>query len=164
MIHQWARVLEVSENLAWVVPDSENSCALCTARHGCGAQFLAGFLRRRSEHLWVVNGIGAKAGDRVEIAVARSALLRGAFAVYMLPLLGMFAAGFGAEALVPIGEEWRELWVLTLAMSGLGVSLWLVGKRFRDTGICSPLQPIVLKNSYRPDTESANTIYSGENR
>lgn len=163
MLHEWARVLEVGENFAWVAPDANNGCAGCKAQTGCGAQLLAGFLRGRSRRLLVVNDIGARVGDHVEIAVARSVLLRAAFAAYMLPLLAMISAAFCAEAMIPVGGEWRELWVSTLALGGLGVSLWLVGRWFGDADMRARLQPIVVKHLHRPSTGSTNRIYSGEN-
>jgi sigma-E factor negative regulatory protein RseC len=70
-----------------------------------------------------LNTAGARAGDKVVVAIEEDALVRGSVAVYFMPLAAMLIAGLAADALVPAGHDGL---VALSALAGLLLGLtWL---------------------------------------
>lgn len=90
MIKETGRVERVEDGYAWVVCAGQAACARCAEGRGCGGGLLGRLLGDRLHRVRVLAGRHAlQAGDRVELGLEESALLRGALRVYGLPLLGL---------------------------------------------------------------------------
>ncbi|MCK4302955.1 MAG: SoxR reducing system RseC family protein [Candidatus Eisenbacteria sp.] len=115
-----ARVVRAFGSRAEVVVERANACGHCHAADLCEAFSGRGVLR-----LEVDNPAGAREGQLVEIAAARSLGLRAAFMVYMLPAL-FFVAGViaGSEVL-----RWPPWGSALLGFGMLAVS-WFVARRY----------------------------------
>lgn len=114
-----AVVVEVSGADVWVeVPGRAPICGSCKTTDACQAGLLglsAGPRRYRLE-----NRIGARVGDRVQLAVADGTLWRAALASYVLPLLLAIAGAVIGQSLA--GDGWAAVGTLT----GLGCGLALL--------------------------------------
>jgi len=138
MIEQYATVVRLEGDRAWITAERESSCGQCSLRKGCGTAVLANVLGRRSVNLWALNPLQAQPGERVVVGLDESAMLRGAMAVYLVPLLALI---LGAGLLAGQGD--------TAAIAG-GVVGFLAGlfwlRRFHQRIQYDPrFQPVILR-------------------
>ena len=123
-----AVVVEVSGAEVWVeVPGRAPACGNCRTTDACREGLLglsAGPRRYRLE-----NRIGARVGDRVQLAVAGGTLWHAALVSYVLPLLLAIAGAVIGQSLA--GDGWAAVGTLT----GLGCGLALLrGNELRARG------------------------------
>lgn len=98
--------------------DVGSACPRCAAGKGCGAGLLIGGGQVRRVEAAVSANMALAAGDRVELVLASSKLLRATLIVYGLPLVG--AVGSAAMAyLLELGDAAAAL----AAIAGLSVGL-----------------------------------------
>ena len=71
-----------------------SACESCSSRHSCSAE--GGGEEREVE---VINTVGAKAGDRIQISMETGALLKATFLLYIFPIICMLIGG-GAGHLI----------------------------------------------------------------
>lgn len=113
MICERGRVVAVEDQALWVETIQQSSCSACVAKKGCG-QGLMNTLHdgRRNQIRVSLDGHAPSEfpiGSDVEIAIPESALLGGAFIVYLLPLLTMlggmalFSQWYERDGLVALG-------------------------------------------------------------
>jgi sigma-E factor negative regulatory protein RseC len=146
MIEENATVTAVENGSAWVETERSGTCGGCAANKGCGTSVLAKVLGQRRTRVHVLNSVGAAVGDRVVIGIAEEALVRGSAAVYLVPLLGLFA---GAVSGANLWEWWTGTtadWPAILAgATGLAAGLiWVrqYGARIRYN---PAFQPVILR-------------------
>jgi len=141
MIEETGRVVEIEGDFAWIESERRSSCGGCTAHEGCGTGVIARAFGKRMVTLKVLNRIDARVGDGVVIGISETGLVRGAFAVYALPLLALFAGALCARWLAGGSEP------ATIAggAGGLVAGLaWLL--RFsRRTRTDAAYQPVILR-------------------
>lgn len=120
-------VVAIEQGVTWVEADRKSTCGACAARHGCGSAVLTKVLGQRRNRIAVINPVSARVGDSVTIRLDSAALLRGSFAVYMVPLLALFAGALLGKLLIaPILPVMAEGVITLSAVLGLltGV-IWL---------------------------------------
>ena len=89
MMQEQAIVVEVNGQRVSVETDRQSSCGHCSAKNGCGSALLGKFFDRNKQHLIVETELKLSVGDRILLGLDESALLRGSFIVYAVPLLMM---------------------------------------------------------------------------
>ncbi len=89
MMQEQAIVVEVNGQQVSVETDRQSSCGHCSAKNGCGSALLGKFFDRNKQHLIVETDLKLSVGDRILLGLDESALLRGSFIVYAIPLLMM---------------------------------------------------------------------------
>jgi len=89
MMQEQAIVVEVNGQQVSVETDRQSSCGHCSAKNGCGSALLGKFFDRNKQHLIVETDLKLSVGDRILLGLDESALLRGSFIVYAVPLLMM---------------------------------------------------------------------------
>lgn len=141
MIEETGRIVEIDGEFAWIESERRSSCGGCAAREGCGTGVIARAFGKRTVTLKVLNRIGARVGDRVVIGISETGLVRGALAVYALPLLALFAGALCGHWLA----GGSDLAAIAGAACGLAAGLaWLV--RFsRRTRTDAAFQAVVLR-------------------
>lgn len=122
MIEEPATVLRVAGDAAWVRCEREAGCARCAEGRGCGGGLLGRLLGDRLREIRVLRQpADLQAGERVILALDEGVLLRGAFLVYLLPLLclglGAGLAAWAASAWLPTAV--REPAAVAGALAGL---------------------------------------------
>lgn len=114
-----AVVVEVSGAEVWVeVPGRAPTCGSCKTADACREGLLglgAGPRRYRLE-----NRIGARLGDRVQLAVADGTVWRAALASYVLPLLLAIAGAVIGQSLAG-GDAWAVIGALAGLACGLAL-------------------------------------------
>ena len=116
------RVLSVHDGAAHrhalVEVDASLRCARCAAGKGCGAGLLGGDGRLRQVDALIQPGVRVHEGDEVRIELAPDSLLRAAWIVYGMPLVG---------ALVGAGIAWaagaNDLGAAGAALGGIIVGV-----------------------------------------
>jgi sigma-E factor negative regulatory protein RseC len=97
-------VKAIRGSMAVAVTRREEACHHCKARDSC--EMLGG--TGANAEVNALNTAGAEVGDIVTISLRSSALLKGAFFIYMVPILGLVGgiiSGFGLANLLPLKEE-----------------------------------------------------------
>jgi len=89
MMQEQAIVVDVSGRQISVETDRQSTCGHCSAKNGCGSALLGKFFDRNKQHLVVETDLDLAIGDRILLGLDESALLRGSFIVYAVPLLLM---------------------------------------------------------------------------
>lgn len=154
MIEETAQVVETSGEFAWVETEPKSGCSTCATSSGCGSASIARLFRRSPTRLKVVNSVGARPGDEVVIGIEESALLSGALAMYMLPLvllimcaaIGEWLAQSWSAGSWPVGHT--QIISITLGIAGFASGLaWARRLGSRMAGD-SRYQPVVLRRTH----------------
>lgn len=146
MIEEQGTIVCIEDDIAWVEPVARSACGGCAARSSCGSGVLAGAFRRRTAPIRVNNRIAARTGDRVVIGIGEMALIKSALLLYLLPLLGMMAAGLWGQWLGTLLQvEHLQVLIATTGLAGLAGSLWLVHRHTVATSGALRSQPIMLR-------------------
>lgn len=154
MIEETGRVAAVEPGFAWVETRRQSSCGSCSARSGCGTSVLSRVLGQRTVRVRALDRIGAAVGDEVILGLDDGALLRGSFAVYMVPLLALIAGALIAETVAP---QWGfgDGLVMLGGVAGLAAGfLWL--RLFsRRAGADARYQAVILRHAAVPSVPAA---------
>jgi sigma-E factor negative regulatory protein RseC len=97
-----------------------SACGQCEMNRGCGTGALGRLLGKRSRPLVIETEHVLKPGDRLQLGLSESALVKASLTIYGLPLLGMVAAGLLAS-FVALSEA------LVALVAGVG---FVVGYKF----------------------------------
>ncbi|MGL9773334.1 MAG: SoxR-reducing system protein RseC [Sodalis sp. (in: enterobacteria)] len=89
MIKEWATVVTWQQGIAQVHYEAREGCGSCHTRQSCGTRLLDKMAPGTQHHLEVASPLPLVPGQRVEVGINEGSLLRSAFLVYMLPLLGL---------------------------------------------------------------------------
>ena len=157
MICERGRVVAVEDDALWVETIQQSSCSSCSAKKGCG-QGLMNSLHdgRRNQVRVFLDGQSAgdyPVGSDVDIAIPESALLGGAFIVYLLPLLTMFVG-------MAMVSQWYQSDGLAALGAVLGFLLGLMGVRLHAWGSRNNprFQPKVLGQHRAPPGDVLNFV------
>lgn len=141
MIEEPGRVVALEDGAVWVETLRKSTCSSCSASAGCGQGLMDKLGVGRNRGLVrALSDLQLQVGDSVVIGVHEDLLLRGAFLVYLLPLLCLFA--------VALFAQWLGLAEPLVILSGLaGLALaWLVLRwRSRRTADDPAFQPVVVR-------------------
>ena len=118
MLTETARVVKSYGNRARVEVIRSEACGSCGAKHACHA--LSGDPRMEVE---VINHLRASEGDRVELVLPESSLLKASFYTYGVPLGGLMGGAIIGQLLAgPLGWPDANASII-MALIGLGFGL-----------------------------------------
>ncbi|QHB31679.1 SoxR-reducing system protein RseC [Yersinia canariae] len=145
MMKEWATVISWHNGVALLSCEPHSGCGSCHARSGCGSHLL-NELGPESEHqLKIAISQPLEPGQKVEVGISESSLLRSAALVYLTPLIGLIAGGalfqalFITDALTALG-----------AISGAGLGFLLARTVAIKIEGKSDYQPAVLQIGLPP--------------
>ncbi len=148
MIEEKATVVQIEEEFAWLETRRKSACAACSAQNGCGTGILSRVLGKRTTHVRAINRIDAHVGDEVIVGINENALVRGSFAIYIVPLICMFALGLAGEySARRLGIEHTELASVISGLLGLYFGFRWVGRFSARISVNSDYQPVVLRKT-----------------
>jgi len=148
MIEERARIISCSDDYAVVETQRKTSCGACSMNKACGTGVLAKVFKDKVAQLKVKNTIQAKVGEEVIVGVEESAMLRGSFLVYMLPLLMLILfALLGEEIARQLLIGHVELVSISFALLGLFVALWWVRRHTSNNAGQNRYQAVILRRS-----------------
>lgn len=141
MIEEQGRIVAVESGAVWVETLRKSTCSSCSVKAGCGQGLLdqLGTNSRRG-YVRALSDLQLNVGDAVIIGVREDLLVRGSLLVYLLPLLGLFAA-----AVLAGQAGLSEPWVILSALFGFAFACCAVRWRSRVTAGDPALQPVVLR-------------------
>lgn len=150
MIEEQAVVAKIEGDYVWVQTQRKSSCGHCSAKNSCGTHVLSKILGNKTPQVRCRNALAQsvgtksvgknctqkestenivnslKKGDQVIIALEESAVLRGSFLIYFLPLVMMIASGGFAVYLASfIWQEGTDLLCVLASLLGLIVGLYV---------------------------------------
>jgi len=141
-------VIKIEDGFAYVQTTRTTGCSGCSSESGCGTSALAKlFTRESKEPLKVRKTIDCEVGDKVELLLDESRLLKHSFMAYGLPLIGLFLvaiiASEAAQVLYQTTESTTELVAILGAVVGM-YGGWKLTQKFYQPVL--PELGSVLKN------------------
>jgi len=132
MIEQKAIVISREAHLVWVEAERQSTCGQCQVRKGCGTGLLAKHVGQRFSRIAVKTDEQFEVGQQVTVSIPEQALLSGAFMMYLVPILLMFAA-----AALTRWANIGELAEIVAGLSALMVGFYFVRIRLanKHTGV-----------------------------
>jgi sigma-E factor negative regulatory protein RseC len=97
MIEETAKVVRMDDDWVWVETQRKSVCGQCAANKGCGTATLQKVLGRKRTLLPLKKTLPVRVDDLVVIGIEESALVKGSFAVYAVPLLALLLFGLLGE-------------------------------------------------------------------
>lgn len=148
-MEEQALVVEVADGLAWVEKTRQTQCGGCSLRGGCGSAVLSKVLGARRNRIQVVDPLSVKVGDVVTLQLDAAALIRGSFAVYMIPLFGLFIGAFfgsvlGKMVFDPIFSQYIEGLSVTFAVLGMFAGVWWLKRSSKSMGNDKRYHPVII--------------------
>jgi len=140
MIEETAIVESCQGQQAWVLTQRQSTCGACAANKVCGTATLAKVLGSRRTRVKILTHQPLQAGQIVTIGLEESALVRGALALYLVPLLTLFLGAVGAQAVLS-----HELAALLGGVLGITVGLSWVRRFTRRIQDDARYQPVFLR-------------------
>ena len=126
-------VIAVSGKMAKVKVARHSSCESCGSCPGNAATVVD-----------AVNEIGAEPGQRVVLEVKQANMLKAAFVVYMLPLIGIFGGAVIGSYLADRFLLDALIWQIAGGSVGLGLTALYIWLFDRKAGKQSEMQPVIL--------------------
>jgi sigma-E factor negative regulatory protein RseC len=141
MIEEQGRVVALEPGAVWVETLRKSTCSSCSANAACGQGLMdrLGVGRQRG-YVRALSQMQLAIGDTVIIGVREDLLVRSSLLVYLLPLLGLFAA-----ALLADGLGLSEPLVILAGLIGLAASWLMVRWRAARVAENPLLHPVVLR-------------------
>ena len=143
-LRQRAQVMAVQGGEVILRADDLTNCELCAAGRGCGAASIARLFGARRPRVpladWPAELSPAAPGQRIELRLDSSELLRAAFAVYLPPLVALFGGALVGQELG--GSDLHALGGAALGFAAVFYGSHRWGRRRRTPKITlHPLPP-----------------------
>ncbi len=157
MIEEPGRVVALEPGAAWVETYRKTTCSGCSARNGCGQGLMDRLgVPPRVGAVRVMSSVQLAVGDSVVIGIQEDVLLRGAFLVYLFPLVALFISALFASELSA-----EEPYVILAGLTGFLSSWVLVRHLSRQKANDIALQPVVLR-VFPTNTSASLGLLKGE--
>lgn len=144
MLETRAIIIQVDGTEAIVEAAQGGGCGQCASVNGCASGKLSKMFCARPRRFKVHNGIEARVGDEVQVALQDGVLLRSVSILYALPLALLMAGGFMGASMATSAAS-RDGYAALGALLGLVVGF--VGTRLYT--LCQPaasgVQPVITR-------------------
>lgn len=134
MIKQKATVISQQDRQVWLETERQSSCSQCSAKKGCGTGLLSEHVGKRFSRIAVMTDKTLSKGQQVNVTIPEEALLSGAFQMYIVPLLLMFAVAVTVRYL-----GGGELIEAVAGLLGLAAGFWAVSKHLKDKNVATQI-------------------------
>jgi len=99
MVSGIVRIVDTRGRMAWVESDNQSACGGCSLSKGCGTKALSGYFHKKMPPLEIVNDFGGVTGERIEIGIYNSTILKVSALIYLMPLVGLIMGALTGESL-----------------------------------------------------------------
>lgn len=148
MITENAIVVSIDNNQTWIETQRKSACGQCSANKGCGTSVLSKVIGNKLTKIKAINNINAQVGDEVVIGLNEQSLLKGAFVVYMLPLILLFLFSFVGQLVSDnLLIQNNEFLIILFAVTGFYLGMRKVKSFSTSIAKNEKYQPIILKKS-----------------
>ena len=127
MITEQAIVTRCNGNVVEVELERGSACGGCELNQGCGTGALGRLLGRRSKPLVLETERRLQPGDRVQLGLEESSLVKLSLLAYGLPLLSMVIAGLAAASMAM-----ADGWVAAASVSGFVIGFKIAAAMSRS--------------------------------
>jgi len=141
----------------WVKMMAGGACASCSERHSCNP--MGNHDEREVE---IINNAGAAVGDRVEVAVDSSALLKATFLLYVFPIVCMVIGAGAGEVVAGRFHYNGSMPAVIAAIFAFGIALLIVKVRGNRLATRATYRPQAIRVIER-GTEHAGQEHGSEN-
>ncbi|MDE9494157.1 SoxR-reducing system protein RseC [Xenorhabdus bovienii] len=147
MVKEWATVVRWQKGRALLRYGSSSGCDSCQANAACGSYLLEKLGPENIHQLELEISQPLQPGQKVEVGIPESSLLRSAMLVYLTPLLGLFLGGL-------LFQYWvtDQLWVVMGGVIGGVTGFFFARKIAKYWDNQQAYQPVVLQIGLPPDT------------
>lgn len=145
MIEETAIVESCQGQHAWVSTQRQSTCGACAANKVCGTATLAKVLGSRRTRVQILTNQPLQAGQTIVIGLNESALVRGALALYLTPLLALFMGAVAAQSVFG-----HDVAALLGGIVGIAVGLMWVKRFTRRIQHDARYQPVFLRQQTPP--------------
>ena len=141
MLIETVVVTRVDEQGVWVRADEQGGCGSCSVQKGCGQSLYAKYFAAQSElmlhkeHMTV----SVDVGDRLEIGLQESAMLKASLLVYMAPL-----SAFILVLALGSASAWPGWLLACSSVTALFLSACLVSSGFKRLSHMGAYAPQVI--------------------
>ncbi len=145
MLKEQGTVLGLEGDMAWVETQRMSACQVCNAKKACGSAVLSNVLGIKRTRVKAINKVKAKVGDHVILGLNESALVKGAFLLYAIPLIALivFAViGDGLGRYFQVGTG--DLWAILFASLGFLLSVFLLRYYTKTLNCREHYQPVIV--------------------
>lgn len=125
---------------AWVKTVRSSACASCASKDHCNPGHGA-----QEQEVEAINLAGARAGDRVQLAIHTGALLKAMFMLYIFPILCMLAGGVIGDWMAPTFNADPSSVAMIAAIGCFGAALVVVRIRGRRMGGSEEYRPKIIR-------------------
>ena len=148
MITETAIVTRRDGRLVELELQRNSTCDQCELNKGCGTGALGRLLGRRSKPIVIETDHQLEPGDRLELGLSESALVRASLTIYGLPLLGLVCAGLLAAVAAA-----SEVIVALAAFAGFFAGYKIAG--FITNALdAEQLEPYIVNITVNPELRS----------
>ncbi len=127
-------------NTAWVEIIPPAACESCASRKNCG---IVG--KDKTRKVEVINRARAKVGDRVQISLRTSALVKAIFLLYLFPILCMVGGGIIGQIVSSIINTNDSITAMIAAVGSFVAALAVVHIRGGKMALRSEYQPKITR-------------------
>lgn len=148
MITENAIVVSIDNNQTWIETQRKSVCGQCSANKGCGTSVLSKVIGNKLSKIKAINNINAQVGDEVVIGLNEQSLLKGAFVVYMLPLILLFLFSFVGQLVSDnLLIQNNEFLIILFAVIGFYLGMRKVKSFSTSIAKNEKYQPVILKKT-----------------
>ena len=148
MITENAIIVSIDNGQTWIETQRKSVCGQCSASKGCGTSVLSKVIGNKLSKMKAINKINAQVGDEVVVGLNEKSLLKGAFMIYMLPLLFLFLFSFFGQLISQnLQVQNSELVIIIFAVFGFYLGMRKVKLFSTSISKNEYYQPVILKVS-----------------
>ncbi len=142
---------------AWVRTVRTSACASCASRDHCHEAD-----SKQEQEVEAINTAGARVGDRIQLSIRTSTMLKAIFLLYLFPILCMLAGGIAGDAMASRWDANPSVLSVAGAFICLGAALIIVRIRGQRMGGSDEYRPKIIRIiSHEPERLAAdNTALS----
>lgn len=145
MVEETARVIRADNTHVWLQVERKSTCGSCSMKKGCGTSLLSEYFNRNPANIKLPNTQNAKPGDIVVLGLSESAILKGSFLVYLIPITSLLVGAVFGQWLAELLSGNTELFAIVGGLGGLiAGAVWSKRKIYSKENFES-FQPVILK-------------------
>ncbi|KLU16070.1 MULTISPECIES: SoxR-reducing system protein RseC [Xenorhabdus] len=147
MVKEWATVIRWHKGRALLRYGSSSGCGSCQTKTACGSYLLEKIGPESIHQLELEISQPLQPGQKVEVGIPESSLLRSAMLVYLTPLLGLFLGAVLFQFWTPV-----QLWICLGGIGGGVAGFFIARKIAAYWDNLQAYQPVVLQIGLPPDS------------
>ncbi|MGL4545124.1 MAG: SoxR reducing system RseC family protein [Plesiomonas sp.] len=139
MIRERVTVVGYQDGVATVMCQQKSGCSGCANASGCGMSSLDKISSGKMHTLELHSDVALTVGQQVDIGISETSLVRSAFTLYFIPLLGLVLSTLIASHYLT--QEWA---IMLMAALGTGGGFLVARNMAQRASQQKAYQPIIL--------------------